>query len=61
MRKIIWVECKDMHENITRIQSKTNLKAVLEYGIKKKPNNESFDKIWYISRSSGFIRKILSS
>ena len=32
----------------------------MEYGIKKRPNNESFDKIWYISRSIGFIKEVYS-
>ena len=32
----------------------------MEYGIKKRPNNESFDKIWYISRSIGYIKEVYS-
>ena len=44
---------------MARTEAKLNLKAVLEFEVKKRSHNEVFEKIWYTRRADTFIEEML--
>ena len=58
-KKLKYVECKDYTYYITRTEAKKNLRTVLESDMRTRPDNEVFDKVWYINRTETWIAEML--
>lgn len=49
-KKLVYVEIRDKDADISRIESKINMKNVLESSLKQKQDNSLFDKFYYVNR-----------
>ena len=54
-RNILFVECLDQEQEISRTQAKENLKMVLEHDSKLKTDNSLFEKIYYQKASEALV------
>ena len=58
-RKVLYVECLDEDQDISRIKAKENLKMVLEHDSKIKADNSLFEKIFYERAAEAFCQRAL--
>jgi len=49
-KKLVYVEIRDKDADISRIESKVNMKNILESSLKHKNDNSLFDKLYYLNR-----------
>jgi len=49
-KKLVYVEVREHDADISRIESKVNMKTVLESSLKHKNDNSLFDKLYYVNR-----------